>query len=386
MTEGVFEHQKFDRAIDRGQQNGDPVSLVVPFLRLARSEGPGDERGSDLDRLPDLSVLLDCGGNQYHAILNRIIPIVHARLMTVAKDVSIPQDLHQYIRINALKAIAGHMFREHWLHRILEQSEAAGIPIILLKGAAFQNYLYSTSEPRLGCDFDLLTKQSDFARMCNVMAETMTAVFDTKRRYSHETAFQWMFQSGSSNGPIIEIHRAITTPYIFSISEENLWAHSRPHPAYNSDLIRILSPEDNVLHLAVHAFRDLNYCNHNLLDTHEVWRQWKPDVNLLLERSRAWGANGALYFLLLGARRLMDTPVPDSLLERLAPSPIRRLIIERILASSIIRSGQHFHPAYRLLQTVSQLTVPRNPFRGLLFHLDYAKSRVLDLYASLRSD
>lgn len=287
-------------------------------------------------------MLLDSGGNQHHAILNRIIPLVHARLMTVAKGVSIPQDLHQYIRNHALKAIAGHMFREHWLRRILEQSEAAAIPIILLKGAAFQDCLYSASEPRLGCDFDLLTKQVDFPRMCNLMAKTMTAVFDTKRRYSHETAFQWMFQSGTSNGPVIEIHRAITSPYIFSIREENLWAHSRPHPAYGSDLIRILSPEDNVLHLAVHAFRDLDYCNHNLLDTHEVWCQWKPDANLLLERSRAWGANGALYYLLLGARLLMDTPVPDSLLERLSPSPIRRLIIERILVSPLFARESTF--------------------------------------------
>ena len=360
----------------------DRMKILVPFLRLARSGDSAAAEAAGLDRLPDLSEVLGCAGNPSFAALHRIIPVVHERLAARGSEREIPRDLGEYLKLHALQSVARGMLQERKLKSLLSELDAAGIAVILLKGAAFQFSLYPASAPRLGGDLDLLVKGSDFSRVCALMARHMTEVFDIRRSYSHQTAFQWMFESAHHQDPIIEIHRAITSPYLFSISEDGLWASSRPHPAYGSELIRILSPEDNVLHLAVHAFRDLDYCTHNLLDAHEVWTQWKPDPSRLVERSRAFGATAALYYLLLNLERLMKTPVPQPVIDRLKPSKVRRAINERVLGARIIRSGNHYHPAYRLIQAISQLSMPDNPFRGLLFHMDYAKARVVDLYRS----
>jgi hypothetical protein len=363
----------------------DRVKNLVPFLRLARSEGGAETVSNDLDPLPELSDVLNSSDGQIAATLHHIIPIVHARLTARAAQEDLRADLRNYARTHALQEIARGMFHERRVRRILAEADAAGIPVILLKGAAFQHSLYAPSALRLGSDIDFLVKESDFSRMCDLMARHMTEVFDVKRRYSHETAFQWMFRSDDRNDPIIEIHRAITSPYVFSIRESDLWASSWPHPAYDSELIRILSPEDNILHLAVHAFRDLDYCTHNLLDAHEIWCQWKPDVSRLIQKSALWGATGVLYYLLLSIKRIMNTPIPQQVLDRLEPPKFRRMLNEWILTAPIIRSGKHYHPVYRLIQAVSQLSMPDSPFGGLRFHADYVRTRAFDLYRSLGS-
>jgi hypothetical protein len=361
------------------------IKNLVPFLRLARSEGGAGTVADELEPLPELSELLNSLDGQIAATLHHIIPIVHARLTARAAEENVRADLRNYARTHALQEIARSLFHERRVRRILEESGAAGIAVILLKGAAFQQSLYSASAPRVGSDIDFLVKESDFSRMCGLMARHMTEVFDVKRRYSHETAFQWMFRSDDRNDPIIEIHRAITSPYVFAIREGDLLASSWPHPAYGSELIRVLSPEDNMLHLAVHAFRDLDYCTHNLLDAYEIWCQWKPDVSRLIEKSARWGATAALYYLLLSIKRLMDTPIPQQVIDRLEPPKFRRMINERILTAPIIRSGRHYHPAYRLIQAMSQLSMPDSPLGGLRFHADYVRTRALDLYRSLGS-
>lgn len=39
----------------------------------------------------------------------------------------------------------------------------------------------------------------------------------------------------------------------------------------------------------------------------------------------------------------------------------------------------------RLIQAISQVSMPDNPLRGQLFHADYVKTRVVDLYRSLQT-
>lgn len=146
--------------------------------------------------------------------------------------------------------------------------------------------------------------EDEFGTTCDLLNKTMKPVLqDPSRVATHETLFERVFVPNVGNGPTVEIHRGLTNPCIFSIDNQELWKTSRRHPSYNSELVRILSPENTLLHLAVHAFRDLNFCTHNLLDAHEIWCQWYPDQVKLLEQAARWGAKKVMFICWRIARR-----------------------------------------------------------------------------------
>jgi hypothetical protein len=122
----------------------------------------------------------------------------------------------------------------------------------------------------------------------------------------------------------------------------------------------------------------LNFCAHNLLDAHEVWCQWKPEPDLLLETAEQWGAAKALYYLLQNTRTIMNTPIPEALLTSLQPGHFYDKINKKILHSATgeARSNQHF--PYRLTQLLSQLTFTDHPSQALKFQADYLQTRIKD--------
>ena len=60
-----------------------------------------------------------------------------------------------------------------------------------------------------------------------------------------------------------------------------------------------MSPVDNLLHLAVHSYRDMFMINHNILDANELINQKSIDYTELLDISSNWKSNGALHYLLV---------------------------------------------------------------------------------------
>ena len=148
--------------------------------------------------------------------------------------------------------------------------------------------------------------------------------------------------------------------------------------------MRILSPEDTLLHLAVHAFRDLDFCTHNILDAHEVWHQWQPDPELLVEHAGRWGAKKVLFYLLFNCRAIMDTPVPDALLDTLKPSQTANGLNAMILDSSTVQAAENLSIKYRFIQLISQTTFPDILSRGVRFQAYYAGLRFKDLLTASR--
>jgi len=295
-------------------------------------------------------------------------------------------EIQKILKDNTLWLIAAEMQNQHWLSKNLETFQKEKIPVILLKGAAFAGSLYPENAPRLGVDLDLLVTSDNFEPACSLLCRTMDQVLlSSDRVATHETLFERVFLSKKGKGPTVEIHRGLTNPSIFNIDEKSLWDGSRKHPAYNSELVRILSPEDTLLHLAVHAFRDLDFCTHNILDAHEIWCQWEPDVEKLVERADQWGARKVLFYLLANCRTIMGTPVPDTLLDSLRPSVAINKINEKILRSTILDDPGHNPLRYRLIQIASQITFPDYIIRGIKFQFSYARTRMNDWIISRKS-
>ncbi len=279
-----------------------------------------------------------------------------------------------FIRLNSMRLVGGEMIKSEWLRKTIAVFSSAGISFIVLKGSAFSGYLYREDAPRPGVDIDILVRGHDFDKACDLLANDMEpVVLSQSRLATHRSLFERVFVPRSGLGPTVELHRGLTNPHIFNIEEGRLWESSEPHPKYKHECARILSPENTLLHLAVHAFRDMDFCSHNLLDAHRLITMRGYDERLLHRMSIDWGARAVLYHLLSNASVIMGSRVNPQFLQVLAPVGIRRRLQESLLgppASSKTR--------YRASQMLGQLVFPDSLVGALRFQLHYTATRLKD--------
>jgi len=355
----------------------------LQLLRFARVTGWSEKDYRDENKNNLLQILKSLPDNK--TIIDPILSLVYENSIKTGLYELITSKTQAFLKKNAFRLLAIDMAHRRWLETTLEEFKLKDIPIILLKRSAFANNLYSEAAPRLGVDIDILVKDKDFDAACSILSTSMKpVVLSTKRLATHDTLFERMFNSEDASKPIVEIHRGLTNPYIFTIEESEIWENSREHPAYNSKLVRILSPEDTLLHLAVHAFRDLDFCTHNLLDTHEVWCQWNPDQEILMKRAKVWGARKVLYYLLFNTKAIMKTPIPESLLAKIIPGKLFNILNKYILSSNLFFESDSSQIKHRIFQILSQYSFPDNPIHGFNYQRYYFKLRYIDFLSSLK--
>jgi len=349
----------------------------LQLLRFARISGWSEDDYQQKDKNNLLQILKSLPESTEN--IDPILPLLYENTLKTGFYELLPSETQALLKDNTFSLLATDMAHKRWLVTTLEEFATKDIPIILIKGSAFANNLYTEAAPRLGVDIDFLVKEKDFEAVCSILARSMNpVVLSAERLVTHDTLFERMFDSDDKGKPIVEIHRGLTNPFIFNIEETGIWENSRTHPAYNSELVRILSPEDTLLHLAVHAFRDLDFCSHNLLDTHEIWCQWNPESEILLESAKYWGARKVLYYLLFNAKIIMGTPIPQSLLESLRPWSTTNSINEKVLRYHEVHPIPQKRFFDRLFQLISQITFPDKALNGIRFQLDYLNTRIKD--------
>ncbi len=350
----------------------------LPFLRfVATQTGPPSTRDQKTTE-QDIANTLRSFSKSDWVQIRSLIPLIYHKVKQTELSQTLPPVILEQLKKYMLLQLGRDMLYRYGLAGIFTLFKEANVPVILLKGAAFAGTLYSVKTPRPGVDLDLLVREADFDKAGILMEQIMEPVLlDDARVATHQTLFERVFIPKKGLGPTVEIHRGLTNPSIFTIAEEPLWQASRKHPIHNSKLVRILSPEDTLLHLAVHAFRDLDFCTHNIIDAHEVWCQWHPDPEKLLQRAGQWGAKKVLYYLLVNCKTIVGSLVNDEFLDKLTPGTIVGKINTTLLSQEQAEG--------RLLQLISQLTFPDYLSCGLKFQIGYARTRFADWLIARKS-
>ena len=319
----------------------------------------------------------------YSDMLWGLLPLIHYNLTDRFHRDKLPIDISHALKDYSVRVLASNLINELWLQRVLTILEKENIAVILLKSSAFSSYLYASDLPRAGKDIDILVPSKKFENACRALKDILQSIPISKNRpLADETLFERVFRPKNKSGPTVEIHRGLTNPGIFNINEDMLWKNSKPHPRYKNNMIRVLSPEDTILHLSIHAFRDLDFCSHSLIDTHEAICQWKPDFNLLIKQSKEWGASNVLFCLLENCRVALDTPIPISVLSDIRPIKVRFIMMKLITGSVSLNNRLRKNLSYRLTQLFSQLTFPDSIFQGLTYQVYYINTRLKDLFTS----
>jgi hypothetical protein len=126
----------------------------------------------------------------------------------------------------------------------------------------------------------------------------------------------------------LELHWGLWANHFFQLETDALWRRAVPAHIHGAE-VSILSPEDTLLHLAIHrsrsALRLRFVCDvAELLRCHRAALDWE----YLLSQVQAAGARTTMFYTLALANELLDAPVPDGVLARLHGSRLKRRLLE----------------------------------------------------------
>ena len=227
----------------------------------------------------------------------RILPLVYAAIKRLGLMDQIDPEVVTLLKKKTLEGSMHELLKKKQLHTILELLATHEIPVILLKGTAFSEWLYTSEVPRLSSDLDILVRQCDWLKTVNILSNTMdrvgkpvVGVFDDLYEISFKPTDQQIKVE-------LDLHQHLTHPTLFDIDMAKIWDNCVEHPVIHSDLVRMMSPEDAIIHQALHSFKDAEYKTYNLIDTALLLRQ-EISMQVLRRRAVAQKAHIALYILL----------------------------------------------------------------------------------------
>lgn len=211
---------------------------------------------------------------------------------------------------------------------------ATGLPLFLLKGAAYLHAGLSPWRGRLFSDIDILVPHDRLAEAEAVMAlngwVTMRLpAYDDRyyRRWMHQLPPMRHLERGS----VIDLHHTIIPATAgIRLDAQALFDGGRP----TDDGVVVLMPADMVLHAAAHLFAEGQFGNalRDLDDINQLLRLFGSDPRfwpVLAERAERLDLSRPLFYALRYCRTLFGTPVPPAYDDRGGqPNPLQCRVMD----------------------------------------------------------
>lgn len=262
--------------------------------------------------------------------LHEVVPLL-ARSVPAGAGELVPDDWrqravkrrHVTLRSNGTLAAA--------LMPVLDGMALAGIPAMPVKGLVIADRLYGDLASRPCADLDVLVRPGDYAAAGSVLYE-LGFRQRAEPRYKalvHEFHGPAWDRGAGPDHVRLELHWALWADSERRMGTDGMWERSVAttllgHP------IRTLSPEDTLLHLAIHRTRSALRLRW-VADVAELVRTAGAtlDWDAFLARARIAGGRTASWVVLDLARDLLDAPVPSGVLDELAVGWPKRSVLER---------------------------------------------------------
>jgi hypothetical protein len=266
--------------------------------------------------------------------LERAAAVIWPRLRRLAED-RIPAQVQSALRQDAMLGDVRMTRLTQRLDDTLAALTGAGIPVILLKGAALGRTVYRSLPRRPMLDLDLLVPQNQLAAAREVVLASGWQ--PGPYEYLADTAYPDHYHlppfadrdGGDFN---LELHHGLFfRGHPFGLEMREVWEQAQP--LTGAPQVMVPDPTHIILHLAVHfawshvmrsatwrTFRDLRV----VLEHREI------DWDRLVEAARRIRAQTCCYWTFRFAREWAAVPVPDAVLHRLAP-PLPGFVL-RVLA------------------------------------------------------
>lgn len=203
------------------------------------------------------------------------------------------------------------------VRRVLAES---GVPITLLKGAAYVMAQLPSARGRLFSDIDFMVPKDriDEIERTLLEADWISLVEDDYdqmyyRRWTHQIPPLQHYRRATT----LDVHHTIV-PVTSRAAVEAAPLASASRPLGEDPLLRVLAPTDMVLHSAVHLFNEGEFDRglRDLLDLDDLLGHFGGEPGFwedLPDRAEDLGLTGPLYFTLRYREHLLGRPVPEQI-------------------------------------------------------------------------
>jgi hypothetical protein len=227
----------------------------------------------------------------------------------------------------------------------LRALDGAGVPVIVLKGAALAETIYPSIADRAMGDADLLVRPEDRDR-ARITLEAAGHRFAPEARQSF-SPFDTEFTGEMAfyrHGILIELHWQLTPSEplrrMCHLDAESLWHNAQPLALQDWQTLQ-LSPCDTLLHLCLHL--TVHGYTHPVgpSDIARLLDYYRPfPWDSFVSRARDARLSYVSYFVLEAVRTLGRASVPDDVLEGLRPPSWRRALLGQVASPRRALAGE----------------------------------------------
>lgn len=231
-------------------------------------------------------------------------------------------------------------------------------PVILLKGAAYKALDLGLAQGRLASDVDLLVPRKHLAMAERLLLNAGWSHMKADE-YDQHYYREWMHElpplRHNERGTVVDLHHGILPPTArLKPDPEKLISAARP--IENSPFFT-LSPEDSVLHRAVHLFFDGELVNglRELVDINELLSAFEKEPEFeqhLVSRAQELGVARPLHYAIHFCAELLKSEISSRIEPRLRASapafPARQLILSMIRSQLIPADPGHTGIMHRI--------------------------------------
>jgi hypothetical protein len=275
-------------------------------------------------------------------------------LLSEVETRRIPRDAPDWLndRLLTVKALVLEYERAvRWeIDRLDRALSGAGLPWILLKGAAYVAASLPPGRGRRVADIDILVP-------FELLGKTENALNDHGWRVGELDAYDeryyrlWLHELPplihKERRSVVDVHHAILP----RTSRLQPSASRLASKAIRIGGTRVLCPAHMVLHAAAHLFHDGEIAGaiRDVVDLDGLLRRFDKDRDFwrdFVQEARELGLTRPAYYSVRYSQRLLDTPVPGDVLDEMAawaPAPPVRLLmdalVERTLPGKAVRTS-----------------------------------------------
>lgn len=274
---------------------------------------------------------------------HRMSPLLWRRLgPAVAQGAEVPVRVAEALRSEVRDNSAKSLIHERFMGELLSELDRAGIPVMLLKGAALVEAVYRDPALRPMDDVDLLVRAADIREAQHLVESLGYKVSGASLGRDDEARLASNFHHypliHPSGGLAVEIHHHLTsTTAAFDIS--GYWDRAVPSGS-GSHLLP--APEDLFLHVAIHFTEDRiarrRYALGQLADLSWIAHRWDLDWTELARRADSYGESERLFLALEMMRCLRLGGPPAEVVMSLQPGGYQPRMGDRFLQHRVLRS------------------------------------------------
>ena len=231
------------------------------------------------------------------------------------------------------------------LSEIARALQPLGVPIVVLKGAAYLLADLPSSRGRLFSDVDILVPKSALPA---VESALMLAGFATTHLHPYDQRYyrRWMHElppmQHVKRMTVLDVHHTIV-PETARVRPDAAALFRAAVPIAGPHGFSVLAPADMVLHSATHLFHneELTHGLRDLVDIDALLRHFgaRPQFwNGLAARATELTLGRPLYYALRWASRYFGTPIPQqvaAVAEQHAPGPPTGVLMDVLLAAAL---------------------------------------------------